>query len=394
MLKNNNGNSKIKKNGITNNETKDNKNEEKVMESKDLKSSIMTDNVSNFFNNQNQGNFQDNFSSTSYQTLHKILNKVDPKPLNANKKYNLSHLYTSDALYRTSANFKPKTNNNLIEKNGKFTPLYYKTTSKNGTKTDFYNTKHKLDNRTEKQIYLNIETEDINSDMNHNLNFNTSSSNNYHTLENKRNFFYDEHKNKLIKNKNQNKTLSIKKKKEIISSKLYKSPHSTYKKSLINFINNPYNPYATNWPNSFLKKGFQLGLKQTNSIHFGVPSLSIKQLKKNVILPPVYNIKYNQFSYNNNKDIKSNESIVTFYNKDKTIKSLNLYLNLKEKSEAELMQEYKKKIMKELNIIEYDEEEEDEDEEGEEEEDDNEEEEEDEEGEESEGSEEKSEEVK
>ena len=261
MLINNNGNSKIKKNGITNNETKDNKNEEKVMESKDLKSSIMTDNVSNFFNNQNQGNFQDNFSSTSYQTLHKILNKVDPKPLNANKKYNLSHLYTSDALYRTSANFKPKTNNNLIEKNGKFTPLYYKTTSKNGTKTDFYNTKHKLDNRTEKQIYLNIETEDINSDMNHNLNFNTSSSNNYHTLENKRNFFYDEHKNKLIKNKNQNKTLSVKKKKEIISSKLYKSPYSTNKKSLINFINNPYNPYATNWPNSFLKKGFQLGLK-------------------------------------------------------------------------------------------------------------------------------------
>ena len=114
-------------------------------------------------------------------------------------------------------------------------------------------------------------------------------------------------------------------------------------------INNPLNPYATNWPNSFLKKGFQLGLRY-NTIHFGVPSLRIKQLNKKIFLPPVYKVKYNQYT-DNNKNLKTTEDIVTYYNKDKTIKSLNLYLNLKVKSEAEIMEEYKKKIINELNLI-------------------------------------------
>ena len=61
-------------------------------------------------------------------------------------------------------------------------------------------------------------------------------------------------------------------------------------------------------------------------------------MNKKVLLPPVYKVKYNQYSDSKN----TNENIITYYNKDKTIKSLNLYLNLKEKSEAELLKEYKK----------------------------------------------------
>ena len=86
-------------------------------------------------------------------------------------------------------------------------------------------------------------------------------------------------------------------------------------------------------------------------------------------MPPVYNVKYNQFS-DNNKELKTNENIVTYYNKDKTIKSLNLYLNLKEKSEAEMLKNYKKQIMKELNIIENEDEEDEEEEEEDDDEDD------------------------
>ena len=378
LFKNNTGNLEIKKNGIINNEAKENKNEEKVTESQDLRSSIMTDNVSNFFNNQV---LQDNFSSTSYQTLQKILNKADPKPSILNKKYNLSHLYSTDILYRTSDNFKSKIFNNncsvyskkndLTVNKEKFSPFCCQTTSKYATKSDFYQTKNKLYNKTERQHFLNIETEHINSDINNN-NLNIS-NNHFKSLENQRNYL-SEGKQILSINKSnlQNKTLSIKDKKEKTPSNILKTSQSTYKKSIKDFINNPYNPYSTNWQNSFLKKGFQLGIKYTNKIHLGVPSLSVKHLKKKVILPPVYNVKYNQYS-DNNKELTSNENIVTYYNKDKTIKSLNLYLNIKEKSEAEMMQECKKKIMKELNIIEKEEYIESEDNENEEEEEDEEE---------------------
>ena len=77
----------------------------------------------------------------------------------------------------------------------------------------------------------------------------------------------------------------------------------------------------------------------------------------------MYKIKYNQFSDNNNNDIKTKENIVTYYNKDKTIKSLNLYLNLKEKTEAEMMKECREKILEELRQKQKEEEEEEEEEE-------------------------------
>ena len=345
------------------------KNEEKVVESKDLKSSIMTDNISNFLNNQNP--LQDNFSSTSYQTLQKILNKVEPKPSILKSKNNLSHFKPADSLYRTSTNFKSKifngsnyNNNNPINtKNMQLTPLYCKTNNKYSTKTDFYSSNNKLNNNSETNKLLSIDIEDINSDINHNNNFNAS-NNNFHMVKNKSNNLLEENPNFINKNNNrQSIQLSLKniKNAKTIPSKTNKSSNSNNKNKYIkDLINNPNNPYSTKWQNSFLKKGFQLGLKY-NKIHFGVPSLKIQKLNKNIILPPVYKIKYNQFSDNNN-DIKAKENIVTYYNKDKTIKSLNLYLNLKEKTEAEMMKECREKIMKEFNIKENEEEEEEEEE--------------------------------
>ena len=168
-----------------NKEKKENKNEEKIIESKELKSSIMTDNNSNLYNNQ--GYIQDNYSSTSYQTLQKLLNKIEPRPLNT--KNNISHLNKfQNALYKTSNNFKSKifnnngsiyTLNNINKKNvlknnlnGQFSPIYTKynkNISNYSTKTDFYFTKNKLNNNSENQKFLNIETEAINSNkiLNH-----------------------------------------------------------------------------------------------------------------------------------------------------------------------------------------------------------------------------------
>ena len=351
-------------------EKKDNKNEENILESKDLKISIMTDNASNFFNNQ--GILLDNYSSTSYQTLQKILNKVEAKPSKIIPKNNLSHLQkNSDSLYRTKSDFKlikfnnnnfsnnleknnskyVKNNNLLNGKIGLLTPTNCKPGIKLGAKTEFNNPKKLLYNKSENQNqkFFNIEIDDIISDANNNINTNfNSSNNNFNILKNERIFITEQ--NDFSKNQNiiPNKTLTLSNGKKV-HSKIFKSPNLNNKKYLKDLINNPYNPYSTNWKNSFLKKGFLLGLKY-KTIHFGVPSLRIRNLKKKVILPPVYKVKYNQYS-DNNKEINSNENIVTYYNKDKTIKSLNLYLNLKQKSEAELMNECKKKIMKELNII-------------------------------------------
>ena len=163
--------------------------------------------------------------------------------------------------------------------------------------------------------------------------------------------------------------------KRFMRSKIFKS--SMHNKYLKDLLNDPLNPYSTNWPNSFLKYGFQMGLNY-KTIHFGVPSLRMKQLNKKVMLPPVYKIKYNQYT-DNNKELKTSENLVTYYNKDKTVKSLNMYLNLKVKSEEEMKEQWKKEILEKYNLqkkeVKESDEEEEEEEEGEEEEDDEEEEE-------------------
>ena len=68
----------------------------------------------------------------------------------------------------------------------------------------------------------------------------------------------------------------------------------------------PLNPYLANWANSFLKIGYNVGLHSNQNID-GVPILRIQKLKPKVVLPPIYKVKYNQFSetkniLNNNDD--------------------------------------------------------------------------------------------
>ena len=342
----------------TGNKVNDKEKEEKLLDFKELKSSIITDYNSNVNNYQNT--HQDNNSSTSYQTLQKLLNKVQPKHSTKN---NLPKIYNNSELYQTSNNFKSKNNNNAT-----FTPINENNRTKHTTKTDFYplkNNKNKLEN----QEFLNIDSKEINLNTNHDdNNFNFSNDNFYPN----KNCLSEENDNEANKkiiislHKNVNK-------RSYLTSKIFKSQNDKkYGKYL---INNPNNPYWTSWQNSFLKNGYHLGLNY-NTIHFGVPSLRIKQLHKKILLPPVYKVKYNQYSENHN-ELKINEDIVTYYNKDRTIKSLNVYLNLKKKSEEEMFKEYRKQIMKEFNIKEKGEEEEEEDEEEEEEDDEDEEEEED-----------------
>jgi 3-methyladenine DNA glycosylase AlkC len=68
--------------------------------------------------------------------------------------------------------------------------------------------------------------------------------------------------------------------------------------------NDPFNPYLTNWQNSFLKIGYNVGFHY-NKLKEGVPLLRIQKLRKKVVLPPLYKIKYNKFTeknYDNDED--------------------------------------------------------------------------------------------
>ena len=67
----------------------------------------------------------------------------------------------------------------------------------------------------------------------------------------------------------------------------------------INLIYDPNNPYLTNWANSFLKIGYNVGLHSKEN-QDGVPILRIQKLKPKVVLPPIYKVKYNQFSETKN----------------------------------------------------------------------------------------------
>ena len=69
----------------------------------------------------------------------------------------------------------------------------------------------------------------------------------------------------------------------------------------------PLNPYLTNWANSFLKIGYNVGLHSNQNMD-GVPILRIQKLKPKVVLPPIYKVKYNQFSETKN-NINNDESV-------------------------------------------------------------------------------------
>ena len=85
--------------------------------------------------------------------------------------------------------------------------------------------------------------------------------------------------------------------------------HPRVKKPEINLVYDPLNPYLTNWPRSFLKIGFNLGI-HANEIQDGVPVLRLKKLREKVVLPPIYKVKYNRFAEKKNNNIDDDASLV------------------------------------------------------------------------------------
>ena len=87
-------------------------------------------------------------------------------------------------------------------------------------------------------------------------------------------------------------------------NKSRKYAFSTKKMKLNKWKNDPCNPYLTNWANSFLKIGYNVGFHFCG-LQKGVPLLRIQKLRKKVVLPPLYKIKYNKFTeknYDNDED--------------------------------------------------------------------------------------------
>ena len=81
--------------------------------------------------------------------------------------------------------------------------------------------------------------------------------------------------------------------------------HRKYKTNL-NIFSDPSNPYLTNWAKSFLKIGFNAGIWANKKID-GVPILRIQKLRPKLEFPPIYKIKYNQFSKKRNIDSSDEE---------------------------------------------------------------------------------------
>ena len=134
------------------------------------------------------------------------------------------------------------------------------------------------------------------------------------------------------------------------------------KKPKINLFYDPLNPYLTNWANSFLRIGYNVGL-HSNQNQDGVPILRIQKLKPKVVLPPIYKIKYNQFSETKNNINGKNEEEITYvgnqvpqklfspsttnynnFHRNKSKKSFLMELNNKEKESNENKNEEKEKF--------------------------------------------------
>ena len=77
---------------------------------------------------------------------------------------------------------------------------------------------------------------------------------------------------------------------------------------------NPLN-FQAETANSLLKIGYNVGL-HSNQNQDGVPILRIQKLKPKVVLPPIYKVKYNQFSETkNNVNTKNEQEMNLDYNK-------------------------------------------------------------------------------
>jgi hypothetical protein len=82
-----------------------------------------------------------------------------------------------------------------------------------------------------------------------------------------------------------------------------------------NLFCDPLNPYLTNWPSSFLKIGYNVGF-HSNEVLDGVPVLRIQKLKQKVVLPPIYKVKYNQFTDNKNYKTNNEDELDIVGNKE------------------------------------------------------------------------------
>ena len=314
-IQNSNTNQKRKKISKAKNNNKDNKD----------------DNKNNENINTIKTNKKKDLKFPSYQNLLKILDKASSKPKKAKSKIKL-HLKKSSKI-KNSLNVKKSfENNNRLSTNSNQSIYLNTNKSQNQRKNGELNSKKNesmTNNRTNNRYY-SIESNSNNNQRKNSIN-NFENQNNFliETLEINKKFKSPEKILHLNKDNN-----IIKKKftpnKTFISSKIFKSNIHNNNRYYNDLLNNPLNPYSANWSNSFLKYGFQMGFNY-KKIHLGVPSLKMKQLNKKVMLPPIYKIKYNQYT-DNNKELKTNKNIASYYNKDETIKSLNLYLNLKQKS--------------------------------------------------------------
>ena len=92
---------------------------------------------------------------------------------------------------------------------------------------------------------------------------------------------------------------------------LKKRYHNKRKNNVnVNIFSDPLNPYLTNWARSFLKIGYNEGI-WANKMQGGVPLLRLNRLKPKLEFPPIYKIKYNQFSKGNIYGFEEN-----YYKKD------------------------------------------------------------------------------
>ena len=143
-----------------------------------------------------------------------------------------------------------------------------------------------------------------------------------------------------------NKETGIEDNDEILNIKKYKKEYHSKRKSRKkqkaknNLFYDPLNPYLTNWPSSFLKIGYNVGF-HSNEIVDGVPVLRIQKLKQKVVLPPIYKVKYNQFTENKNYKTNNEDESDIVGNKDG--QKLFNNINFKNKSKIGFLNQYNAK---------------------------------------------------
>ena len=145
-----------------------------------------------------------------------------------------------------------------------------------------------------------------------------------------------------------NKETGIEDNDDNLNIKKYKNKKEYYskgkshkkKKTKNNLFYDPLNPYLTNWPSSFLKIGYNVGF-HSNEVMDGVPVLRIQKLKQKVVLPPIYKVKYNQFTENKNYKTNNEDELDIVGSKDG--QKLFNNINYKNKSKSGFLNQFNAK---------------------------------------------------